>query len=121
VDAVISVTRHQVPDDRANGFRDEAEAALDLLRGRPGFAGGVVGRSVDDAEMWVLVTTWDDIGSFRRALSAYEVKMQVVPLLASAIDEPTAFERLVRADADGLVRIDSDRADDADSSGPGRD
>lgn len=118
--AVISLTRHRVPDDRADAFRHEAEAALDLLRGRPGFAGGVVGRSVDDGELWVLLTTWDDIGSYRRALSAYEVKMQVVPLLATAIDEPTAFERLVRADESGIVRVDSDRAADADVSGPGR-
>ena len=118
---MISVTRHRVPGDRADGFRQEAEAALDLLRGRPGFARGVVGRSVDDGELWVLVTTWDDIGSYRRALSAYEVKMQVVPLLATAIDEPTAYERLVRADDGGLVRVDSDRAADADVSGPGRD
>ena len=95
--------------------------ALELLRARPGFVSGVVGRSVDDGDLWVLLTTWHDIGSYRRALSAYEVKLQVVPLLATALDEPTAFERLVRADADGIVRADSDRADDADVSGPGRD
>jgi hypothetical protein len=118
---VISVTRHRVPHERADGFRAQAEAALDLLRGRPGFVGGVVGRSVDDGELWTLITTWDDIGSYRRALSAFDVKMQAVPLLATAIDEPTAFERLVRADPSGLVGVDSDRATDADLAGPGRD
>ena len=118
---MISVTRHRVPRERADGFRQQAESALDLLRGRPGFVGGVVGRSVDDGELWTLLTTWDDIGSYRRALSAFEVKMHVVPLLATAIDEPTAFERLIRADQGGLVGVDSDRAADADVAGPGRD
>lgn len=107
-----------MPASQAATFLDQAGAAVDLLRRRPGFVGATIGRSTDDAELWLVATTWDDVGSFRRALSSFEVKVGAVPLLASAIDEPTAYERLVEADADGLRHRASDRATDADLAGP---
>jgi len=115
---VISVTRHRVPDAASAAFLADAEAALDLLRQRPGFVSAVVGRATDDAELWLVATTWADIGSFRRALSPVEVRLGTFALLSSAIDEPTAFERLVGVDGTGLQRHGSDRAPDADTSGP---
>lgn len=77
-----------------------------------------MGRATDDAGLWVVTTSWVDVGSFRRALGSYEVKIGAVPLLASAIDEPTAFEPLVVADERGMHLRGSDRAADADTSGP---
>lgn len=115
---MLSVTRHRVPPQTSEAFLADAEAALALLRERPGFVSGTIGRATDDPGLWVVATSWRDVGSFRRALSSYEVKTGAVPLLASAIDEPTAFERLVQADEAGVSRRASDRAADADSSGP---
>ncbi len=40
----------------------------------------------------MLTTQWEHVGAYRRALSAYEVKLHAVPLLSRAIDEPSAFE-----------------------------
>jgi hypothetical protein len=40
----------------------------------------------------VLTTTWQNVGSYRRALSAYDVKVTAVPLLSRAVDEPSAYE-----------------------------
>jgi quinol monooxygenase YgiN len=116
---VLSVTRHRVPAPEAPAFLEQAQQAMDLLRARPGFESGAIGRSTDDADLWVLTTTWTDVGSFRRALSAIEVKMHAVPVLASAIDEPTAFERLVTAGPAEVRTQGSDRAVDADWAGPG--
>lgn len=115
---MLSVTRHHVPADRADEFRAAAESAVLLLRARPGLLTATVGRSTDDETLWVVVTTWVDVGSFRRALSAFEVKVGAVPLLASALDEPTAFETLMVADAVGVQSRPSDRAADADWAGP---
>jgi hypothetical protein len=42
----------------------------------------------------VMVTRWRDVGSYRRALSSYDVKVGAVPILSRAIDEPSAFEAL---------------------------
>jgi quinol monooxygenase YgiN len=115
---VLSVTRHRVPPQNSDAFLADAETAVELLRHRPGFVSATVGRATDDAELWLVATSWTDVGSFRRALSSYEVKTGAVPLLASAVDEPTAFEPLVEVDDQGLRRRASDRAADADWSGP---
>lgn len=76
-------------------FRRSAQDALDVLAQRPGFVRGELGRSTDDTTAWVLVTEWDDVGSYRRALGDYQVKLHATALLASAIDLPASFETLV--------------------------
>ena len=35
---------------------------------------------------------WEHVGAYRRALSAYDVKLHAVPLLSRALDEPSAYE-----------------------------
>ena len=86
------VTRYRVPDEDADSFAASADTALDVLAQRPGFVDGTVGRNVDDPLLWTLTTRWRDTGSYRRALSSFEVKTVAVPLLSRAIDEPTAYE-----------------------------
>ena len=81
--------------DLADRARAELETCLTRLGERPGFVSGTVGRAMDDPTLWVLQTTWQDVGSYRRALSAYEIKATVVPLLSYAVDEPTAYEVIV--------------------------
>lgn len=91
---MIVLTRHRVPAGEGPAFLAAALAALAVLARRPGSLDGRVARAVDDAGLWVLVTTWRDVGSYRRALNSAEVKMRVVPLLSTASDEPSAFEEL---------------------------
>ena len=61
---------------------------------------GTLGRSTDDADDWVLVTEWENVGSYRRALGNYEVKLHATPLLGEALDLP----ELVRVAARGRRR-----------------
>ncbi|MCW2779815.1 MAG: Antibiotic biosynthesis monooxygenase [Marmoricola sp.] len=91
---MLVVNRFRVPEDDA-AFREELQAAHDVLASMPGFEDGRVGRNLDEPEIWVLVTRWRDVGSYRRALSSYDVKVGAVPLLSRAIDEPSAYELLV--------------------------
>jgi hypothetical protein len=37
---------------------------------------------------------WVDVGAYRRALGAYDVKVVTTPLLSRALDEPSAYEIL---------------------------
>lgn len=100
--------------DRAD-FQAQAEAALRVLAVRPGYVRGSVGRATDDAEAWLLLTEWESVGAYRRALGGYDVKLTATPLMANALDQPSAFEELLVLDADGQERrADSDRAGDAD-------
>lgn len=104
---------------RQSEFVQRARAALEALAARPGFRRGRVGRSVDEPTEWVLVTEWDGVGAYRRALSAYEVRLAATPLLAQGRDEAGAFEVLVAADGPGAaVTAASDRAADAASAAP---
>lgn len=75
-------------------FRADLEAALAVLASQAGYEEGRLGRNLDDSGLWVMVTRWRDVGSYRRALSSYDVKVGAVPLLSRAIDEPSAFEAL---------------------------
>jgi quinol monooxygenase YgiN len=105
---MISVT-HFAPED--DDFLRRAQDALTTLAQRPGFVRGSIGRSTDDTNAWVLVTEWDDIGSYRRALGDYDVKMHATPLLADAVDMPASFETLVAADPGPiLIEYKSDHA-----------
>ena len=110
---VLVVTRFSIaPDD--DGFAARARAALAALAARPGYGGGRIARAVDDPASWLLTTEWDDIGSYRRSLGNFEVKMVATPLLAQAIGEPSAYEVLYDDVPGRAARIKvSDRALDA--------
>ena len=100
--------RFRLPEAAAGKFLDDAQAALRALAERPGYVDGVIGRSTDDPTLWLMTLRWDSVGAYRRALSAYDVKIAAVPLLSTAIEEPTAYEVL----ADAESRRDSDRTAD---------
>jgi quinol monooxygenase YgiN len=65
---------------------------LGALGAQRGFVRATVGRAADDPDLWVLVLDWADIGSYRRALSAYDVKVAFGPVQGWILDEPTAYE-----------------------------
>jgi heme oxygenase (mycobilin-producing) len=114
---VLVVTRHR-PDDPEQ-FEATASHALSVLASRPGCEYVELLSALDEAGLYLIVSRWQDVGSYRRALSSFEVKMSVVPLLASAADEPSAFGVHLRATPNGEVQLfDHDRAPDADSAGP---
>jgi len=91
---VLVVNRFRLPEERAEEFRVDLERALGVLAQQKGYADGQLGRNVDDPTLWTMVTRWRDVGSYRRALSSYDVKVGAVPLLSRAIDEPSAYEQL---------------------------
>jgi quinol monooxygenase YgiN len=93
---VLVVNRFRVGETDAAAFADDVAAAHALLAAKPGYVDGAVGRNLDDPTLWVLQTRWQNVGSYRRALSAYDVKLGAVPLLSRAVDEPSAYEVLDR-------------------------
>lgn len=114
---MLVVTRHRVPAGRSEAFVSAARAALAALSARPGWRDGALGRGVDDADLWVLYTRWADVGSYRRALSAYDVRVTAVPLLSTAMDEPSAYEVVLGDGGDGTS---SHTTTGADGPGAGR-
>ena len=85
------VIRFRVGDAEQAGFGERLRAAVEVLAKQPGFVSARTGRNVDDPELLALTLEFENIGSYRRALSPYDVKLTAVPLLSQAIDEPTAY------------------------------
>lgn len=114
---MLVVVRFDPPADLTQ-FKDQAIAALGALAACRGFQRGWFARSVDQPETWTLVTAWDSVGTYRRALSSYDVKITATPFMYLARDELTAFEPLIVADAgaDGAPVLQTRTVDRADDS-----
>ena len=89
---MLVVNRFRVPESEGERFRAEVAEAHAALSEQAGYLHGSIGRNVDDPTLWVLTSTWEHVGAYRRALSAYDVKLYAVPVLGRAIEEPSAYE-----------------------------
>jgi len=108
---MLVLNRFVVPPDTRDGFVEQAHAALAALADRPGYLSGRLTRALDDPSYWTLVTEWESVGAYRRALGGFDVKVHATPLLARSLDEPSAFETLAAAEPGGDVTVvASDRA-----------
>ena len=94
------VSRYRVESDRTQWLA-QMRAALAVLGESTGFLRGQIAQATDDGALMVVSTSWANVGAYRKALSRFEVKAQVIPLLSSAIDEPSAFEAVVALDETG--------------------
>ncbi len=111
---MISVTHFR--SDGAD-FAERARLALDALAARPGYLRGSLGRSTDDPADWILVTEWENVGSYRRGLGGFDVKLRATPLLAESLDLPSSFEPLVEVAPGGVAVVrESDRNRDPRSN-----
>jgi hypothetical protein len=104
-----------VPVGAVTALTDEATRVAGRLAARDGCRGVEVGRASDDPSLWVLSSRWESVGAYRRALSDYEIKVNAIPFLSRAIDEPTAFEVLFSVDAEGERAASGDLASDANT------
>jgi heme-degrading monooxygenase HmoA len=89
---MIAVARFEVPLSAASDFRAQLESVRDVFSEAAGFVGGEVGQNLDEPILWVLTTRWENVGSYRRALSSTRAKLEAIPILARAIDEAGAYE-----------------------------
>jgi quinol monooxygenase YgiN len=97
---VLLVARLRPATD-PDSFRTDVERAIDALAARPGHIRSRLARGLDEPSRWVLISEWENVGSYRRALSSYDVKMASGVLMGAVIDEPTAFEAVIDRGIDG--------------------
>lgn len=88
--------RYTVPEAQSQDFSKQAELVLDTLAAQPGFLRGRLARSVDEPNLWALVSEWEGAGFYRRALSA--ARMEMYPLMILMLNEPSAFEDVLVQD-----------------------
>jgi hypothetical protein len=109
----VVVTRHH----RGDEFATSGAAVLAVLGARPGFLRGRVLQAAEEPALWSLVTEWVDVGSWRRALSASEVKMAATPVLAGAVDESTGWQVVETFEGGPPARASTDRLRPGPSDG----
>ena len=90
--SVLVINRFRVADSEAQTFRERLATAHETLAACRGYVSGEVGRNLDEPTLWSLVTHWENVGAYRRALSSYDGKLKVAPVLGQAIDESSAYE-----------------------------
>ena len=108
---MLVLNRFLVAPDTQDDFAERAHAALAALAQSRGYLSGRLTRALDDPAHWTLVTEWESVGAYRRALGGFDVKVHATPLLAQSIDAPSAFETLASAGpGEDVQAIESDRA-----------
>ena len=108
---MLVLNRFVVPPDTQDDFVPRAHAALAALAASRGYLSGRLTRALDEPSAWTLVTEWESVGAYRRALGGFDVKVHATPLLSESLDEPSAYETLAGAEPGGAVVVTaSDRA-----------
>lgn len=116
---MLVITRHRVAQKDLPGWLESAKTALAPLAIQAGCISAEIGLATDEPDLVVIVTKWQGVGAYRRALSNFDVKANSIPFLSTAIDESTAFE-LIHRNSDGEVDdFAPARALDADEIGLG--
>lgn len=90
---MLVVARLRPPADEES-FRADVRRAIDALAARPGHLKSSLARALDDPTMWVLVSEWVNVGSYRRALGNVNVRMASGVLMGAALNEPSAYEEI---------------------------
>ncbi|MBF8191134.1 antibiotic biosynthesis monooxygenase [Nonomuraea sp. K274] len=93
---MLAVIRYTVPESQSQDFVKQGYAILDTLAAQPGYQRGRLARSVDEPNLWALVSEWEGAGFYRRALSA--ARMAMYPLMILMVNEPSAFEDVYTQD-----------------------
>ncbi|MFI7634185.1 antibiotic biosynthesis monooxygenase family protein [Nonomuraea sp. NPDC049400] len=88
--------RYTVPESQSQDFVKQGQTILETLAAQPGYRHGRLARSVDEPNLWALVTEWEGAGFYRRALSA--ARMAMYPLMILMVNEPSAFEDVYTQD-----------------------
>jgi hypothetical protein len=103
----------------AESLQERQKSLVQALSGAQGFRNATLGRSPDDPGQWVIVTRWVGVGSFRRGLSGFDVKLALGALASESVDTTSVFEVVGESDGQSWTTRSSDRSADADTTGPG--
>ena len=95
VDAVLAVNRVHAFGSADEQMSAELSTLIDVFATLPGFRSARAGRCIDQPDVWILSTEWENVGTYRRALSSYAVKTGGHPVFVRIEDQPGAYEVLI--------------------------
>ncbi|MBA3368602.1 MAG: antibiotic biosynthesis monooxygenase [Geodermatophilaceae bacterium] len=92
---MLAVNRLHAYGDAEEQITGELAVLLDVFATLPGFLRARAGRCLDEPDVWILLTEWESVGTYRRALSSHAVKTGGHPVFVRIVDEPGAYDVLL--------------------------
>ena len=89
---IAVVGQLNVPAAERDSFDQGYDRMSELFRESPGFLSMELGQSTDSLEVLTVIHRWESVGSYRKALSRYEVKAEVIPLLSQFTRDSVTVE-----------------------------
>jgi len=86
-------------------WREQLADVQNVLQESAGFIDLQLLHSPDQADRYLVASTWKDVGSYRRATSATAAKIVVWPFLADMLDLPSTFETLLEVTGDSVIEF----------------
>lgn len=90
---MIAISRFAVSPQAEATFRADAGVAVAQFSTSAGCLSAELVRNLDDPTLWAIVSSWAQVGDYRRAFNGTPAKLALIPLLSQAIDEPSAYDR----------------------------
>ena len=112
---MLVVTKHRVPQSELRQWLSDAKRAIAPLAACAGCESVRIGLAIDEPDLVVVLSLWESVGAYRKALSNFEVKALSIPFLSTAVDESSAFEMVFEQVGEISNELPPARAWDADS------
>lgn len=90
--AVNRLLGYDSPDEQVTS---ELAVLIEVLATLPGCRYARAGRCIDDPGVWLLLSEWESVGTYRRAMSSHAVKASGYPVFVRMVDEPGAYEAIL--------------------------
>ena len=81
-----------VPAAKRDSFDQGYDRMSELFSESPGFLSMELGQSTDSLEDLTVIHRWESVGSYRKALSRYEIKAEVIPFLSQFTHDSVTVE-----------------------------
>ena len=110
---IAVVVQLVVPAAERARFEQGCERMVELCAESPGFLSSELGQSTDSLEDFTLIHRWADVGAYRKFLSRYEIKLEVIPFLSTFTKDSVTVEIIMDSQSDRVESGISSLASDA--------
>ena len=110
---IAVIAQMVVPEDARAYFDQGYERMVELCTQSPGFLSSELGQSTDSLEDFTLIHRWADVGAYRKFLSRYEIKLEVIPFLSTFTKDSATVEIIRDSQSNQVERGTSSLAIDA--------
>ncbi len=110
---IAVIAQLAVPAGARGQFEQGYDRMVKLCAQSPGFLSGELGQSTDSLEDFTVIHRWADVGAYRKFLSRYEVKLEVIPFLSTFTKDSVTVEIIMDSQSGQVESGTSSLASDA--------